>query len=238
MDVQALAGPLRQRLRWGRPPPDPRRVPLRRGGTGLRRLASAGLAATALAAAVHVLAPGPAETVAAVVLTRDRPAGVVLGPGDLRTDRRPPATVPRGALTLAAASGRVLAAGARAGEVLTDVRLVGPGLLAGQDAGLVGAPVRVADPAAAALAAPGDRVDVLLATTAGRDAEVVVRSAVVLARPSPTRGDLLGPAETGGGALLVLAVRAPDAAALAGAAARGPLSITLQAGPSDPAGRR
>ena len=40
------------------------------------------------------------------------------------------------------------------------------------------------------------------------------------------------------GALLVLAVRAPDAAALAGAAARGPLSITLQAGPSDPDGTR
>ena len=236
MTAHDLGDGLRHRLRWRRPPPDPRRVPLRRERTGLRRLASAGLAATALAAGVHVLAPGPAATVAAVVLTRDRPGGAVLGPGDLRTEQRPPATVPRGALSLAAASGRVLAAGARAGEVLTDVRLVGPGLLAGQDAGLVGAPVRVADPAAAALAAPGDRVDVLLATTARRDAEVVVRSAVVLARPSPVRADLLGPAETGGGALLVLAVSTPDAAALAGAAARGPLSITLHAGPSDPTG--
>ena len=238
MDTHALGDALRHRVRWGRPPPDPRRVPLRRGRTGLRRLASAGLAATAVAAGVHVLAPGPAATVPAVVLTRDRPGGVVLGPGDLRTEQRPPATVPRGSLTLAAASGRVLAAGVRAGEVLTDVRLVGPGLLAGQDAGLVGAPVRVADPAAAALAAPGDRVDVLLATTARRDAEVVVRSAVVLARPTPARGELLGPTDTGGGALLVLAVRASDAAALAGAAARGPLSITLHAGLSEPTGAR
>ncbi|MBC7640281.1 MAG: hypothetical protein H7231_10910 [Rhodoferax sp.] len=213
-------------------------MPLRRERTGLRRLASAGLAATAVAAGLHVLAPGPAATVPAVVLTRDRPGGVVLGPGDLRTEQRPPATVPRGSLTLAAASGRVLAAGARAGEVLTDVRLVGPGLLAGQDAGLVGAPVRVADPAAAALAAPGDRVDVLLATTARRDAEVVVRSAIVLARPTPARGELLGPTETGGGALLVLAVGASDAAALAGAAARGPLSITFHAGLSEPTGAR
>lgn len=238
MDTHALGDALRHRVRWGRPPPDPRRVPLRRERTGLRRLASAGLAATAVAAGVHVLAPGPAATVPAVVLTRDRPGGVVLGPGDLRTEQRPPATVPRGSLTLAAASGRMLAAGARAGEVLTDVRLVGPGLLAGQDAGLVGAPVRVADPAAAALAAPGDRVDVLLATTARRDAEVVVRSAIVLARPTPARGELLGPTETGGGALLVLAVGASDAAALAGAAARGPLSITVHAGLSEPTGAR
>lgn len=238
MDTHALGDALRHRVRWGRPPPDPRRVPLRRERTGLRRLASAGLAATAVAAGVHVLAPGPAATVPAVVLTRDRPGGVVLGPGDLRTEQRPPATVPRGSLTLAAASGRMLAAGARAGEVLTDVRLVGPGLLAGQDAGLVGAPVRVADPAAAALAAPGDRVDVLLATTARRDAEVVVRSAIVLARPTPARGELLGPTETGGGALLVLAVGASDAAALAGAAARGPLSITVHAVLSEPTGAR
>ncbi len=238
MTARDLADALRRRFGRHRPPPDPRRVPLRRERTGLRRLLSAGLAATAVAAAVHVLAPGPAATVAAVVLTHDRPGGAVLGPGDLRTERRPPGTVPRGSLTLAAASGRVLAAGARAGEVLTDVRLVGPGLLAGQDPGLVGAPVRVADPAAAALAAPGDRVDVLLATAARRDAEVVVRSAIVLARPAPSRGDLLGPADTGGGALLVLAVGGPDAAALAGAAARGPLSITLHAGPPDPSAGR
>ena len=234
MSAHDLGARLLHRLHGHREPPDPRRVPLRRSRTGLRRLLSAGLAATTLATAVHVLAPGPAETVTAVVLTRDRPGGVALGPGDLRAEQRPPGTVPRGRVTLAAASGRVLAGSVRAGEVLTDVRLVGPGLLAGQDAGVVGAPVRVADPAAAALTAPGDRVDVLLATATGRDAEVVVRSAVVLARPAPAGGDLLGSAETGGGALLVLAVGATDAAALAGAAARGPLSITLQPNRSDP----
>ena len=59
-----------------------------------------------------------------------------------------------------------------------------------------------------------------------------------VSRPAPARGDLLGPADAGGGALLVLAVGGPDAAALAGAAARGPLSITLHAAPSDPSSGR
>lgn len=214
---------------------DPRRVPLRRRRLGPRRLVSAGLAAVALAGALQVLAPRPAAGVPAVVLGRDLPAGARLQTADLRTVQLPAATVPTGALTgLGAAAGRVLAAAGRAGEVLTDVRLVGPGLLTGQPPGQVGAPVRVADPAAAVLVAPGDRVDVLLATEGRADAAVVVRAATVLARPlgAATGGGLLGSADTSaadsGGGLLVLAVSSAEAAALAGAAARGPLSITLR----------
>lgn len=209
-------------------PRDPRQVRLRRQRIGLRRLASAGLAAAALAGSLQVLAPDPPAGSAAVALARDLPAGAVLAAGDLRAVHV--ASAPRGAVTLSAATGRVLAAGARAGEVLTDARLAGPGLLTGQPPGLVAAPVRVADPAAAALAFPGDRVDVLLATEARADAEVVVRAVTVLARPSATASgaDLLGDSPDAGGGLLVLGVSAADAAALAGAGARGPLTITLR----------
>ena len=214
-----------------RTPRDPRRVPLRRGRPGLRRLASAGLAAAALAAALQVLAPDPAAGVPAVVLARDLAAGAVIGADDLQTVQVPATMLPRGAVRVGQASGHLMASAGRSGEVLTDARLVGPGLLVGQNPGRVAAPVRVADPAAAALAWPGDRVDVLLATAGRADAEVVVRAATVLARPpAPTSGSGLLGADTdlAGGGLLVLAVGADEAAALAGAAARGALSITLR----------
>ena len=220
-----------------RPQRDPRQVPLRRQRPGLRRLASAGLSAATLAGVLRVLAPDPAAGEPALVLAEDLAAGAVISADDLRAVQLPATLLPRGALSAAQAIGHLMASAGRSGEVLTDARLVGPGLLAGQDSSRVAAPVRVADPAAAALVWPGDLVDVLLATEGRADAEVVVRAATVLARPSaPTSGSGLlgGGASAGGGdltsgGLLVLAVAAPDAAALAGAAARGALSITVRA---------
>ena len=220
-----------------RPQRDPRQVSLRRRRPGLRRLASAGLAAATLAGVLRVLAPDPAAGEPALVLAEDLAAGAVISADDLRAVQLPATLLPRGALSAAQAIGHLMASAGRSGEVLTDARLVGPGLLAGQDSSRVAAPVRVADPAAAALVWPGDLVDVLLATEGRADAEVVVRAATVLARPSaPTSGSGLlgGGASAGGGdltsgGLLVLAVAAPDAAALAGAAARGALSITVRA---------
>jgi pilus assembly protein CpaB len=227
----ALADVGRLAERW-RGPADPGRVPLRRGRHRVRRWAGAGLAAAAVAGGLQALSPAPAAGVPALVLRRDLPAGAVLTAADVRAVDRPPGTVPRGAVAGPAAIGQVLAGGARAGEVLTDVRLVGPGLLAGQPAGVVAAGVRVADPGAASLAPPGAQVDVLVAV-AGRPADVVARAATVLAAPPvpASSGDLLGgaPADGGTGAFLVLAVPAADAAALAAAAVRGPLSVTLLA---------
>ncbi len=212
-----------------RTPHDPRRVPLRRQRLGLRRLASAGLAAAALAGALRMLAPDPAPGVPALVLAKDVAAGTVIGEDDLRTVQVPASMLPRGAVGAAQATGHLMAGAGRSGEVLTDARLVGPGLLVGQAPGRVAAPVRVADPASAALVWPGDRVDVLLATQGRADAEVVVRSATVLARPPTSGSGLLGgDGDVASGGLLVLAVAASDAAALAGAAARGALSITLR----------
>ncbi len=55
----------------------------------------------------------------------------------------------------------------RAGETITDVRLVGPALLAGYGDQLVAAPVRIADAGSAALLQPGDVIDVLAADGVG-----------------------------------------------------------------------
>ena len=76
---------------------------------------------------------------------------------------------------------QVLAAAVRAGEVITDVRLVGAGLTALLPAGQVAAPVRLADLAVAALVRAGDRIDVLATLDGSATAEVVAEGALVLA---------------------------------------------------------
>jgi pilus assembly protein CpaB len=243
---------------WLRTARDPGWAPLRRHHPGRRRLAAAGLAAGAFAAALQVLAPRPAVGAPVVVAARDVPAGAVLAVGDLRLVRRPPEQLPGGVVAdPSAAVGRTLGSGMRSGEALTDARLVGPGLLAGRPGTQVAAPVRIADGEAAALVRPGDRVDVLQAVAAdglgagaesvadgsgaGRDefdsaagaglprARTVVRRATVLARPGGgSAGGLLPEADPSSGGLLVLAVEEREAAALAEAAALGPLSVVLR----------
>lgn len=207
---------------------DRRAVPLRRHHWRLRRLASAGLAAGALAASLHVLAPSPPDGQPVLLAARDLAAGTALTAGDLRTDSRPVDDLPSGTLSSAqTVIGRVLTSGVRRGEVLTDARIVGPGLTVGLPPGTVAIPVRIADRAVVPLVAPGDHVDVLVATDAA-EATLVARSAVVLARPSPGGGGLLGTSTGTGGGLLVLAASPDDASSLVSAAARGPLSLALR----------
>jgi pilus assembly protein CpaB len=211
--------------------------------------------AGALAAGLQALAPRPPVGAPVLVATREVEAGAVLTASDLRVVDRTTSELPQGALAdPAEAVGRTLGSGLRIGEALTDARLVGPGLLAGRPADEVAAPVRIADGEAAALLRPGDRVDVLQAsggdgtggagiedlTAASGDqhgsaaasvaARTVVRHATVLARPSPagSSGGLLPEADPAAGGLLVLAVEENQAADLAEAAARGPLSVVLR----------
>ena len=171
----------------------------------------------------------------------DLTAGAVLTAADLATVRLPADTAPAGATAdVQVLIDRVLAAPVRAGEVVTDVRLVGPGLWSQVPEGQVAAPVRLADLAVATLLRAGDRVDVLAATggspDAGTDAdrdavpavEVVAEGALVLtAPPAPgtTPGAGAGP-DTGDG-LLVLAVPPETAQRLAAAGAAGTLTVTL-----------
>ena len=188
-----------------------------------RALLASGLAAGAVATALPVLAPPAPETVRVVAAARDLLPGRPLTGDDLRTVALPLATAPTGAVTdTGQVLGRTLSGPVRQGEALTDVRLLGGGLV--RERGLVAAPVRLADAATAALLRVGDRVDVLAAPTDGgpRPATTVAAGLEVLAVPGDGDAD---------GALVVLAASSDTAARLAGAAVGSRLSVTVL-GPS------
>ena len=193
---------------------------LRRALSRHRVLLSAGLAAGSVAAGVSALAPAAAPTTAVVVAAHDLTAGVPLGTGDLRTVDLPAAAVPSGALADPAdAVGRLVPGPVREGEPLTDVRLLGAGLL--EPGSEVATPVRVAERATAALVRAGDVVDVLSAAPEGGAAAATVVTAVrVLSVP-------LAEDDLGEGALLVVAATRSAAARLAAAAVTGRLSVVV-----------
>ena len=148
----------------------------------LRRTAAALLAVLAVALAAATLAQDPEHTAPVLVAARDVPAGATLGGDDVRIRAVPAAYVPTGALhDTGAAVGRVLAGPARAGEPITDVRLVGREntLLATGDPNTEAVPVRLTDAAVADLLRPGSRVDVV-----GDSAVLAEDGVVVTVRPS------------------------------------------------------
>ncbi|MBF6240188.1 flagella basal body P-ring formation protein FlgA [Nocardia otitidiscaviarum] len=152
-----------------------------------RRLVAVGLLATA---AVLALRGDPDDRrTDVVVAARELPPGHTLDPSDVRTVGRETAGLPEGfAGDPAAVLGATLTGAVRAGEILTDVRVVGPRLAAAAagtpDARIV--PIRLADDAVASVLRAGDRVDVVAAPaeaaweersrrTAGADATRPVR---------------------------------------------------------------
>jgi pilus assembly protein CpaB len=189
-----------------------------------RALLAAGLVAAAVATALPTLAPAPLPTVAVLSAAHDLAPGAPLAAADVVTTALPRSAVPAGALTLpGSALGRVVAGPVRRGETLTDVRLLGAGLLAG-GRDLVATPVRLADPATAALLHAGDRVDVLAAPADGKpvSATTVAAGVQVLAVPGAGQSDP-------DGALVVLAATPQTAARLAAAAVGSRLSVTVLA---------
>jgi len=196
----------------------------------LRRVLAGLLAVAALVLALRPVptsaGSAPPETVTdpVVVAADDLPAGTVLGPDDVTVRQLPADLVPGGAVPdPGTVDGVALASAVRAGEVLTDARLVGAGLWSQVPAGHVAAPVRLADLAVAALLRSGDRVDVL-ASRPGLPTEVVVDDAVVLAVPTPASADST---VSDGAGLLVLAVAEGDAGRLAAASTEATLTVTL-----------
>lgn len=189
----------------------------------VRRLLAGLLAAVAL---VLALRPGPAADAAppqlqpVVVAVRSLEAGRSLGSGDLAVGRYPPGTAPAGVVAQPdLLIGRVLAGAVRAGEPLTDVRLVGPGVTSLLPDGQVAAPVRLADLAVAGLVRTGDRVDVLATGADAAEAQTLASGVRVLAA---------GGADDGPGAgLLLVGVDTATAARLAAAAATATLTVSL-----------
>ena len=197
---------------------------LRRALARHRVLLAAGLAAGAVAAGLTAVLPPPESQVQVLTAARDLPAGAVLAPDDVVVALVPGVLLPAGALVGPAdAVGRLIAGPVRRGETLTDVRLLGAGLLpvGGGEISEVAVPVRVAEAAAAALVEAGDRIDVLAAPPEGGPAASVVAAGVrVLAVPAV--GD-----DPGEGSLLVVAAGRPAAARLAAAAVTGRLSLVV-----------
>lgn len=197
-----------------------------------RRLLAAGLAAGSLALALHVVEPAPAATTGVVTAARDLSSGTRLARSDLRVTQMPPDIVPAGAfLSDDPPVGRVVAAPVRAGEPMTDTRLLGRSLLESYGPDAVAAPVRLADPGAVALLRVGDHIDVLAASTEaedpGRPARTVAGDATVVALPRP-RADDVSEAGLVTGGLVVLAVGPDTAADLARAEVTARLSAVLR----------
>lgn len=196
----------------GLPPARRRLRALRHQLRRRRRLIAASLAAVAVLSAFRTLAPPPPDTVEVLVAVRDLPSGTLLGADDLVARAFPTSLAPSGAAT--APTGRVLAAPVGRGEVVTDVRTVGPGL-ARAEPGRTIVPVRLPDAGMAALLRPGDEVDLVATDPGTGGTTLVARDVTVLATPT---GVPDGPAGGSGGALVVVGVSADEAVDIAGAA--------------------
>ena len=195
--------------------------PVRRAVLARRRLLAALLTAVAVAAGLHAASAEPPPAVAVLVAARDLPAGAVVGVHDVRRVGFAPGSVPAGLARDPA--GRTLAAPLRAGEPVTDVRLVGPALTDGYP-GLVAVPVRLPDAGMAGLLRVGDRIDLVSADPQGRSADVVAADVPVLALPDT-------PTEVGAGGLsgrlVVVGADPDDVARIADASVRTFITIAL-----------
>jgi Flp pilus assembly protein CpaB len=177
-----------------------------------RRLLAAALTAVAVLGVLRALAPPEPDTIEVLVAARDLPSGTRLDDGDLVAHNYPQGLAPPDAATTAL--GRVLAAPIGRGEVLTDARLVGPGLALAEPGQTI-LPVRLPDAGMATLLQPGDEID-LVATDPGTGASsIVAREVTVLATP---RGVPDGPAGGAGGALVVVGTSATEAIDISSAA--------------------
>ncbi len=184
------------------------------------------LVVVAVLAGVRAASHPPPPTASVLVAARDLPGGAALTDRDLVSRALPPESVPQGATAeVADLVGRTLAAPLRRGEPVTDVRVVGEGLLVGYPA-RVAVPLRIADPGSVRLLRVGDRVDVVATDPANGRAEVAAAGVPVVALPRGSRSE---PDSAGlsGGALVVLAVPRSVAVSLAGRAATDLLSVLI-----------
>ncbi|MGL5825780.1 MAG: SAF domain-containing protein [Nocardioides sp.] len=196
---------------------------VRRGVLVRRRWLAAVCAGVAVAAGLEANSVPPPPTEEVLTAARDLPGGRVLRPNDLRIVRVAPQTVPAGVEPDPV--GRMLASPLRRGESITDVRLVGKGLLDGHR-GLTAVPVRIPDPAVVDLLRVGDSVDLIGTDPQGGGTRTVAGDVVVLAVP-PTDPESSGIGLSG--ALVVLGTVPADAEKVADAAVQEFLSIAFSA---------
>ena len=192
----------------------------------LRRVVTAGLVATAVWLAMTALLPQPTPRgVPVVVVVQDLLPGHVLTRGDLTVADWPKDLIPGGAVAdPVGLVGKALAAGMSRGEPVTAVRIRGPGLLTGVRSGLVAAHVRLADPAMAAMATPGDHVDLISSSGQMVAAGVLVLAVDAGVADSGGWSATAGAGPPGG---VVVAVASDDAMRLAKADPSGLSDVTF-----------
>jgi Flp pilus assembly protein CpaB len=196
---------------------------VRRAVLARRRPLAAVCLALAVVAGVRAARPAPPPTVVVTVAARDLASGTVLAADDLVVRHYPAAVAPLG--SAAGAVGRTLAGPVRAGEPVTDVRLVSPSLAAGYP-GRVLVPVRVADADVVSLVRVGDEVDVVAADPRHGEAFAVAVGVPVVALPTTTT-DATGAAPLSG-RLVVVAALPSEVDRIAGAAAADLLSLVVK----------
>jgi pilus assembly protein CpaB len=170
------------------------------------------------AALSAVTAKDSSDLVTVVVASRLVAAGTTVGDSDVRLARMPAQAVPEGALTQPQdAVGKVAGTGIRAGQILTDLTLVG----GAETDGTVVLSVRLQNPELASLAPPGTRVT-LYATTS---AQPVASHVLVVAVPAVGSGNVLS-----GSSATVLLVRVTSDQAGAITMATSSSTLTLAIG--------
>ncbi|WP_181770492.1 SAF domain-containing protein [Amycolatopsis pittospori] len=164
-----------------------------------------------------------------VVSARDLPAGALLRAGDLKVVELPDDVRPQGAATqTGSVEGRLLVGAARAGEPVTDVRLVGAVIPGTGDPESSTVPVRLADAAVAELLRPGQRVDVVAGGEAGQEAFVLASMAVVAAVGAPGNAEARN-LETGSkGPLVLLSLPSGIATRVAATSLERSITVTLR----------
>ena len=190
--------------------------------TAAARRAAAG--ALVVLAAVAAFRSGPdGDQADIVVAARDLSPGVELAAADVRLEKRSAATVPDGSRkAVGDVVGATLAGPARRGEILTDVRLLGPRLAqsaAGPDARIV--PLHLADTALFDVVRAGDVVDVLAAAD-DAGPRVVATDAIVVLVSEKQKGP-----GTGGDRVLLVALPAHAANDVAGATLLQTVTLTF-----------
>lgn len=182
------------------------------------------VAARRVAAAVLVLLAGitalranpRGEYLEITVATHDLSPGIELTADDVQLHRQLKATLPEGAQSdLPSVIGATLAGPVRRGEILTDVRLLGPRLAAataGPDARIV--PLHLTDNALLDMIRPGDVVDVIAVDSEQRDgrAQLLAADAVVVLVSDKAKG-----VGTGTDRVALVALPAKAASDVAGA---------------------
>ncbi|MFE6860358.1 SAF domain-containing protein [Nocardia sp. NPDC057668] len=206
-------------------------LPLWADGVLIRRIAAAALFALAAALALRA-DPGGRHT-EVVVAARELPPGHVLGADDVVRAPRDSAGLPAGTLRdPGALVGSTLGGGVTTGEILTELRVLGPRLATvaarSPDARIV--PIRLADNGVAEVLRPGDRVDVVAAADtggAGRPARLLASDAAVVLVSGGSAGG--GPSARGRDEPLVLvALDARHATVIAAASLRTALTVVVR----------